>query len=41
VASTKTATTGGAQGRWVNGVAMFNMLDFASWSNSQQADVMP
>jgi hypothetical protein len=41
VASTKTATSGGSQGRWVNGVGMFNMLDFASWSNSQQEDVMP
>ncbi len=38
VASSKTATGGGAQGRWVNGVAMFNMLDFHSWSNSGQAD---
>jgi hypothetical protein len=37
-ATTKTATGGGAQGRWVNGVAMFNMLDFHSWSNSAQAD---
>jgi len=41
VASTKTATGGGAQGRWVNGVSMFNMLDFFSWSNSSQADVGP
>ena len=38
VASSKTATGGGAQGRWVNGAAMFNMLDFHSWSNSAQAD---
>lgn len=38
VATTKTATGGGAQGRWVNGVAMFNMLDFHSWSNTAQAD---
>ena len=37
----KPLTSGGAQGRWVNGVSMFNMLDFASWSNSSQADVMP
>lgn len=37
-ATTKTATGGGAQGRWVNGVAMYNMLDFFSWSNSAQAD---
>jgi YHYH protein len=40
VGTTKTATGGGAQGRWANGVAMFNMLDFASWSYSAQADVM-
>jgi hypothetical protein len=40
-ATTKTSTGGGAQGRWVNGVAMFNMLDFYSWSNSSQADVGP
>jgi hypothetical protein len=40
-ATTKTATGGGSQGRWVNGVGMFNMLDFASWSNAQQQDVMP
>lgn len=38
IASTKSATGGGAQGRWVNGVAMFNMLDFHSWSNSAQQD---
>ncbi|SNT38306.1 YHYH protein [Granulicella rosea] len=38
VATTKTATGGGAQGRWVNGVAMFNNLDFHSWSYSAQAD---
>lgn len=37
-ATTKTATGGGAQGRWVNGVAMFNMLDFHSWSYTAQAD---
>jgi hypothetical protein len=37
-ATTKTATGGGAQGRWVNGVAMFNNLDFHSWSNTAQAD---
>jgi hypothetical protein len=40
VPTTKTNTGGGPQGRWVNGVSMFNMLDFASWSNSAQADVM-
>jgi YHYH protein len=38
VATTKTSTGGGAQGTFVNGVAMFNMLDFHSWSNSAQAD---
>ena len=37
-ATTKTATGGGAQGRWINGVAMFNMLDFHSWSYTAQAD---
>jgi hypothetical protein len=36
--TTHTQTTGGAQGRWVNGVAVFNMEDFHSWSNSLQAD---
>lgn len=41
VPTTKTATGGGAQGRWANGVSMFNMLDFASWSYTAQADVMP
>jgi hypothetical protein len=41
VARKKTATGGGAQGRWVNGVAMFNMLDFFSWSNSEKTDVGP
>ncbi len=40
-ATTNTATGGGAQGRWANGVSMFNMLDFFSWSNSSQADVGP
>ncbi len=39
VAATKSNTGGGAQGRWANGVAMFNMLDFFSWSNTSQADV--
>jgi len=38
-ATTHTQTGGGAQGAWVNGVAMFNMEDFFSWSNSAQADV--
>jgi hypothetical protein len=37
-ATTKTSTGGGAQGRWVNGVAMYNMLDFHSWSYAAQAD---
>jgi hypothetical protein len=37
-ASSKVATAGGAQGRWINGVAMYNMLDFHSWSYSAQAD---
>jgi hypothetical protein len=43
VAATTTfsQTGGGAQGRWANGVSMFNMLDFFSWSNSTQADVGP
>jgi hypothetical protein len=30
----------GPLGRWVNGVAVFNMLDGASWSHSQKADAM-
>jgi hypothetical protein len=36
---TNASTGGGAQGLWVNGVAMFNMYDFFSWSNAQQQDV--
>jgi len=39
--TTHTQTTGGAQGRWVNGVSMFNMEDFFSWSYTSQADVGP
>jgi len=38
---TYTQTVGGAQGRWANGVSMFNMLDFFSWSYTSQADVGP
>lgn len=38
--TTHTQTGGGAQGRWVNGVAMFNMEDFGSYSNSTGADVL-
>jgi hypothetical protein len=38
-ATSYTETGGGAQGRWVNGVAMYNMLDFYSYSNSQGQDV--
>ncbi len=30
----------GPLGRWVNGVALFNMLDGASWSTAQKDDVM-
>jgi len=37
-ATTHTQTSGGAQGRWANGVAVFNMEDFHSWSNSLQVD---
>ncbi|MDR3735387.1 MAG: YHYH protein [Acidobacteriaceae bacterium] len=37
-ATSHTQTGGGAQGRWVNGVSVFNMEDFHSWSNSLQAD---
>ncbi len=38
-ASTHTATGGGTQGLWVNGVAIFNFIDGASYSNSSAADV--
>jgi len=38
-ATTHSQTTGGANGVWVNGVAMFNMEDFFSWSYASQADV--
>ena len=37
-ASTKTATGGGTQGLWVNGVAIFNFIDGASYSTSSGAD---
>jgi len=40
-ATSHTQTTGGANGRWVNGVAMYNMEDFYSWSYSSQQDVGP
>jgi hypothetical protein len=30
----------GPLGRWVNGVAVFNMVDGASWSHGQKADAM-
>ncbi len=39
VPSTKTATGLGPVGLWVNGVAVFNVLDGASYSNAQAADV--
>lgn len=38
---TKTATQAGANGVWANGVAMYNMLDYYSWSNAEQEDVGP
>jgi len=38
-ATTRTATGGGTQGLWVNGVAIFNFIDGASYSNSTGADV--
>jgi uncharacterized protein (TIGR03437 family) len=37
-ASSKTATGGGTQGLWVNGVAIFNFIDGASYSNANGAD---
>ena len=37
-AATKTASGMGAVGMWVNGVAIFNVLDGASYSNSAGAD---
>ncbi len=33
------STHGGPQGMWVNGVAVFNFIDGASWSNASQRDV--
>ena len=39
-ADVKSANMLGPLGRWVNGVALFNMLDGASWSNARQEDVM-
>lgn len=33
------STHGGPQGMWVNGVAVFNFIDGASWSNLSQRDV--
>lgn len=41
VATTKTAAGLGALGVWVNGVAMFNLLDGAGYSNAQGADAGP
>lgn len=38
-AATKTTTGLGAVGIWVNGVAVFNVLDGASYSNAQRNDV--
>lgn len=38
-AATKRATGLGAVGIWVNGVAVFNVLDGASYSNAQRTDV--
>jgi uncharacterized protein (TIGR03437 family) len=38
-ATAKTATGLGAVGLWVNGVAVFNVLDGASYSNAQGADI--
>lgn len=39
VAATKSASGMGPVGMWVNGVAIFNVLDGASYSNSSGADV--
>jgi hypothetical protein len=39
-ASVKNANMLGPLGRWVNGVALFNMLDGTSWSNQRHDDVM-
>ena len=39
-AAVKPANMLGPLGRWVNGVALFNMLDGASWSSQRHDDVM-
>jgi len=39
-ATVKATNMLGPLGRWVNGVALFNMLDGASWSNRQKDDMM-
>ena len=39
-AAVKSTNQLGPLGRWVNGVALFNMLDGASWSNRQHDDAM-
>ena len=39
VATTKTTNGGGPLGLWVNGVALFNLLDGASYSTSRGMDV--
>ncbi len=39
VAATPTATGGGPQGMWVNGVSVFNFIDGASYSNASGGDV--
>jgi hypothetical protein len=39
-AEVKTTNMLGPLGRWVNGVALFNMLDGASWSQEQRSDAM-
>ncbi|HVW11259.1 MAG TPA: YHYH protein [Bryobacteraceae bacterium] len=33
------STAGGPQGMWVNGVAVFNFIDGASWSNASGKDI--
>lgn len=38
-ATARTSTGGGACGLWVNGVAVFNFIDGASYSNASAADV--
>jgi len=39
-ASAKTTNQLGSLGMWVNDVALFNMLDGASWSNAMKSDQM-